>query len=194
MEGGRERPEERSSRQRRRLPPNSEDSAIDCHPKREREGGRSDRVCRPNVFAATDDNDDDVSIANFHLAFPPSLRPSLAPELSPTPPPFAFFLPSGMDVAAPAAKQLFTVARRFSSLRSAAAAAVAGEKEGRKAAARAAVVVWSQSRLLLFTCACACATECVSTSRRTRNMRGGRRAGESLCITMMLMSGVAQPA
>ena len=35
-------------------------------------GDERARVCRPNVFAATDA---DVSIANFHLAFPPS--PSL---------------------------------------------------------------------------------------------------------------------
>ena len=51
---------------------------------------RNERVCRPNVFAATDDNDD-VSIANFHLAFPPSfprsgaLPPSRLHSPSPRP-------------------------------------------------------------------------------------------------------------
>ena len=47
-------------------------SSTDCHPKREAQGREGmARVCRPNVFAATD-----VSIPNFHLAFPPSLSPS----------------------------------------------------------------------------------------------------------------------
>ena len=119
-------------------------SSIDCHPKREAQGREGmARVCRPNVFAATD-----VSIPNFHLAFPPSLSPSPFLGGLPLQLPFPSFLPS------PPRPEWMSRRSNYSpsSLISASVASVGrgGRGEGGSATA-VTVVIWSQSRLLLST-------------------------------------------
>ena len=119
-------------------------------------------VCRPNVFAATD-----VSIANFHLAFPPS--------------PFLHSSPSSTEVyVAVGEKQLFTALPHI----------VVGTGWGGGATA-ATVVVWSQSRLLLSTRLARVRSSVhvhpylqAGGARHSVEGRGGGRA-ELLCITMM---------
>ena len=106
---------------------------IDCHPKRGRgreqvrvrpQGGGDERarVCRPNVFAATD-----VSIANFHLAFPPS------PSIS-----LPFSLPRLKCMS------------RWRRSNYSPPSLISSSERGRGATAPT-VVVWSQFRLLLST-------------------------------------------
>ena len=97
-------------------------------------------VCRPNVFAATD-----VSIANFHLAFPPS------PSIS-----LPFSLPRLKCMS------------RWRRSNYSPPSLISSSERGRGATAPT-VVVWSQFRLLLSTRLALCAIKCPSpypTSRR----------------------------